>query len=65
MIRDRSGEQLDEQQPERWDGHRCDRGWLDDDAQGRPRPCLKCRPWLADGAVGAADRARAHRRPTA
>lgn len=26
---------------------RCRRGWLGEDPDGRPRPCLTCRPWLA------------------
>jgi hypothetical protein len=26
--------------------HQCSDGWLDDDPEGRPRPCRTCRPWL-------------------
>lgn len=25
----------------------CSRGWLGEDSDGRPIPCLRCRPWLA------------------
>ncbi|MBX9147751.1 hypothetical protein [Rhodococcus qingshengii] len=28
--------------------HECDNGWLGEDEQGRPRPCLRCRPNLAN-----------------
>lgn len=28
----------------------CRGGWLGEDAKGRPRPCLACRPHLAHGA---------------
>jgi len=34
------------------------RGWLGQDAQGRPRPCLECKPWLRR-------RLRPRRRPAA
>jgi hypothetical protein len=26
--------------------HRCHDGWVGEDADGRPRPCPQCRPWL-------------------
>jgi hypothetical protein len=28
---------------------RCRRGWLGEDNDGRPVPCLQCRPWLVAG----------------
>jgi len=28
---------------------RCRRGWLGEDTEGRPVPCLVCRPWLSSG----------------
>jgi 5-methylcytosine-specific restriction endonuclease McrA len=31
------------------DRHVCDRGWLADDDEGRPRPCPTCRPALVVG----------------
>lgn len=42
MTHDRTGEQLDD------DAHdpRCKSGWLGDDLDGRPVPCLVCRPHL-------------------
>lgn len=47
MTRDRTGEPISDAEDT---GHRCDRGWLDADAD-RPRPCVHCRPWLRHGAV--------------
>lgn len=46
----REAEQLDleaaDQERRRHDRD-CRGGWLGEDDQGRPRPCLRCRPWLA------------------
>lgn len=35
------------------DRHECFDGWLGEDDEGRPRPCLTCRPGLArHGRIG-------------
>lgn len=34
-------------------GHKCRRGWLGEDLEGRPVPCLVCRPWLGEAAAAA------------
>ena len=41
LVRDRNGEMIDADEL-----HRCDAGWIDRDSD-RPRPCVRCRPWLA------------------
>lgn len=43
------GERIEDVEPplERVGPHRCTDGWLDDDEDGRARPCLECRPHLA------------------
>lgn len=40
---DRYGEPLPEELLEPPPIHRCNDGWLDDDAEGRPTPCGVCR----------------------
>lgn len=42
MRRDRTGEEM-EDAPE---AHVCRGGWLGEDADGNPIPCLKCKPHL-------------------
>lgn len=44
---DRYGNAPDDQPDE----HDCDNGWLGEDANGHPRPCLHCRPNLAPDRV--------------
>lgn len=44
--RDRTGEPLDELPDELAAPHRCRRGWVGEDDQGRPIPCITCRPHL-------------------
>ncbi|WP_166502406.1 hypothetical protein [Rhodococcus erythropolis] len=46
MKRDRTGELVDDS-PGPFHDPRCQSGWLGEDAEGHPRPCLKCRPHLA------------------
>ena len=46
MKRDRTGEPIDEQ-PESFHDPRCQSGWLGEDPEGHPKPCLRCRPHLA------------------
>lgn len=43
---DRTGEVVDDNQAADQPSHRCNRGWLDRDAD-HPKPCLICKPWLA------------------
>ncbi|MGB7363327.1 MAG: hypothetical protein WA931_09855 [Rhodococcus sp. (in: high G+C Gram-positive bacteria)] len=45
-MHDRTGDVID---LDATGGHdrRCRRGWLGEDAEGRPIPCLVCRPHLA------------------
>lgn len=51
MRRDRTGEPIedepDDQPAAEPDRHSCNGGWLGEDDEGRPRPCLICRPNLA------------------
>jgi len=49
VVRDRTGEVLDPDPDDDWTPHedRCRDGWLREDADGRPSPCLLCRPHLA------------------
>ncbi len=44
--RDRNGDLYDEPPPDPHD--RCVDGWLGEDTDGRPIPCLRCRPHLRD-----------------
>lgn len=46
MRRDRDGELLELDLAEESARHACERGWLGEDWQGRPVPCLTCKPWL-------------------
>lgn len=41
---DRWGDPIEDEEPDPI--HRCDGGWLGEDDQGRPIPCLTCRPHL-------------------
>lgn len=43
---DRTGDQIDAPEAPRWHDPRCRNGWLGDDLDGRPVPCLQCRPHL-------------------
>ena len=43
MRRDRDGSWIRDEPV----GHRCARGWLGSDPEGRPIPCLTCKPHLA------------------
>jgi hypothetical protein len=45
MTHDRFGEQLDNSTEQPHDP-RCRRGWLGEDIDGRPVPCIICRPHL-------------------
>lgn len=46
MRRDRDGSELEELDDEQHVEHTCDGGWLGYDRDGRPFPCLECRPHL-------------------
>lgn len=48
-AREQREAQAEQEALEHQPGHdpRCRRGWLGEDPDGRPRPCLTCRPWLA------------------
>lgn len=43
---DRYGDHLDEDDLDPSHDQTCRDGWLGEDHQGRPIPCLKCRPHL-------------------
>ncbi|WP_157514994.1 hypothetical protein [Nocardioides sp. J54] len=45
---DRYGDPIEDEPEEadRWHDPRCRDGWLGEDLQGRPVPCLQCRPHL-------------------
>lgn len=44
---DRTGEPIDDPEPESEHNALCDAGWLGEDPAGRLIPCLTCRPHLA------------------
>lgn len=46
MAHDRYGEPIEDDDPLPDWAHRCDRGWIDRNAD-RPKPCLVCKPHLA------------------
>lgn len=48
---DRYGEPIDDDEPTAYSPaeHQCDQGWLGEDHDGRPIPCLVCRPHLRKG----------------
>ena len=55
-MRDRTGDEAEQNgEPGRvaapYHDPRCRSGWLGEDLDGRPIPCLRCRPHLASTAV--------------
>lgn len=44
MRRDRDGDMIPDLPPQ--PEHQCRRGWLGHDNEGRPIPCLTCKPHL-------------------
>lgn len=53
MRRDRDGSWVlaEQDRPLAAAAHRCERGWLGEDLDGRLVPCIICRPHLARAAI--------------